>query len=64
MIFASLTAWGSSGPDMAKPGYDIGAFWNATGMSVVSQMHQGNYSYYSTGMGDVTTGTGAKRHIA
>ena len=31
-IYAHLTAWGKGGPGENKPGYDIGAYWAATGM--------------------------------
>lgn len=31
LVYARCTAWGVTGPDSARPGYDIGAFWTATG---------------------------------
>lgn len=32
LIYAHLTAWGKSGPEMNDPGYDTGAFWAASGL--------------------------------
>merc|ERR1740121_1719335 len=31
LIYAHLTAWGIGGPDEDYPGYDVGAFWAASG---------------------------------
>lgn len=57
LVYAGLTAWGSVGPDINLPGYDIGCFWAATGLSVLSQLQQGTYSYYAAGSGDVFSST-------
>jgi len=32
LIYAHLTAWGIGGPKENDPGYDVGAFWAASGM--------------------------------
>ncbi len=55
LIYASLTAWGSHGPDYNLAGYDIGAFYMASGMGGMSCVHEGNYSSFTTSFGDVTT---------
>ena len=57
LIYASLTAWGSHGPDYMNPGYDIGAFYAASGMSGLTCPLQGNYSSFTTSFGDATTST-------
>lgn len=57
LIYASLTAWGSHGPDCELPGYDLGAFYVATGLAGMSQVNPEyvNYSTFLTGFGDMTT---------
>ena len=34
LVMAQLTAWGLDGPGSNLAGYDIGAFWTSTGMSI------------------------------
>eukprot|EP01062_Namystynia_karyoxenos_P048868 TRINITY_DN37343_c0_g1_i1.p1 TRINITY_DN37343_c0_g1~~TRINITY_DN37343_c0_g1_i1.p1 ORF type:complete len:861 (+),score=186.66 TRINITY_DN37343_c0_g1_i1:190-2583(+) len=55
LVYAHLTAWGRSGPDVGMPGYDLGAFWAVTGMAAAITS-PGQYSWYPTGFGDTTTG--------
>ena len=55
LIMAQLTAWGMDGPGSGLAGYDIGAFWTATGMA--SLVHsEGHYSVYPLAAGDCVTG--------
>ena len=55
LIVAQLTAWGLEGPGSNLAGYDIGAFWTATGMSA-SLHSEGHYSVYPIAAGDCITG--------
>ena len=54
VVYARVTAWGANGSDSAKPGYDIGGFWTATGLS--SSINDApNFNTYPPGFGDLTT---------
>lgn len=57
LIVAQLTAWGLDGPGSSLAGYDIGAFWTATGMSALLHS-EGHYSVYPIAAGDCVTGAG------
>jgi crotonobetainyl-CoA:carnitine CoA-transferase CaiB-like acyl-CoA transferase len=57
LIVAQLTAWGLDGPGSNLAGYDIGAFWTATGMSALLHS-EGHYSVYPIAAGDCITGAG------
>jgi crotonobetainyl-CoA:carnitine CoA-transferase CaiB-like acyl-CoA transferase len=37
LVYAILTAWGLDGPRADDPGYDVGAFWAATGLQDFSK---------------------------
>jgi len=71
LVYCRLTAYGASGPDREEPGYDVGAFWAATGMAA-SVQPEGLHGVYPAGFGDITTastlvgGVGAvlKRRLA
>jgi len=54
LVYARCTAWGAAGPDSGRPGYDIGAFWTATGASATVN-NAPNFSLYLPGYGDITT---------
>jgi (R)-2-hydroxy-4-methylpentanoate CoA-transferase len=41
LIYCRLTAYGAVGPDKNEPGYDVGAFWAATGMGASIQPEVG-----------------------
>lgn len=56
VVYAHLTAWGTSGPDYKLPGYDIGAFWAQTGMASLAQ-EEGAYNAMPTAFGDTATGS-------
>eukprot|EP00039_Didymoeca_costata_P025820 m.14348 g.14348 ORF g.14348 m.14348 type:complete len:793 (+) comp5067_c0_seq1:256-2634(+) len=62
LIFAHITAWGQ-GPDEDIPGYDVGSFWSATGLSAQMQSEY-NYVQYPIAFGDFTTGAGLVCGIA
>jgi crotonobetainyl-CoA:carnitine CoA-transferase CaiB-like acyl-CoA transferase len=54
LVYASLSAWGHEGADSQLPGYDLGAFYAATGLATtIQQPEQANV--YPTGFGDVVT---------
>ena len=54
VVYARVTAWGAKGKDAAMPGYDIGGFWTATGLS--SCINEApNFNVYPPGFGDLTT---------
>lgn len=57
LVFAHVTAWGRAGPDVDLPGFDIGAFWSASG---IAHGTHGPYmhSAYPVGFGDMATGAG------
>ena len=38
LVYGQVSAYGVSGPATLQPGYDLGAFWAATGMSAM--IHQ------------------------
>ena len=50
-----LTAHGLRGPDVDKPGYDIGAFWARTGLQELSGTQRESLGNYPGGNGDHTT---------
>jgi len=58
LVYAQLTAWGRSGPGAERPGYDIGAWWAASGiMDFVRSDEDAPPPRYMAGMGDLTTST-------
>ena len=54
LVYAHLSAWGSTGPSCTEPGYDLGSFWNVTGMSK-SIVGEGEYMKNPLGLGDSST---------
>jgi len=56
LIYAHLTAWGRSGPGSERPGYDVGAWWAASGiMDFVRSDENAPPPRYQSGLGDLTT---------
>ena len=58
VIYAQLSAFGSSGPGASRPGYDTGAFWAATGlMDIVKPSDDPNMppARFPGGIGDAAT---------
>lgn len=58
LIYAHLTAWGLGGPDEDYPGYDVGAFWAASGLmkyTAPSDEVSGLPPRFPGGLGDQTT---------
>lgn len=57
LIYAHLTAWGRSGPMRDAPGYDVGAFWAASGMMDLLRAsdRQGEMPRLPGGSGDHAT---------
>merc|ERR1711881_386408 len=54
LIFAHLSAFGTTGPEANRPGFDTTAFWVGTGLSA-SIHSEGLYTLYPPGFGDVAT---------
>jgi len=54
IVYAQISAWGLKGPDAGLPGYDLGAFWTATGLAVSVNV-PGQYSTYPGALGDQCT---------
>jgi len=56
LVYAHLTGWGRSGPDATRPGYDVGAWWAASGiMDFVRSSEDAAPPRYQSGLGDLTT---------
>ncbi|KAF4675504.1 hypothetical protein FOL47_007642 [Perkinsus chesapeaki] len=58
LIYVLMTAWGTKGQGYQKPGYDIGAFWAASGATWLLH-EEGSYSIFPLGLGDSTTACAA-----
>ncbi|KAF4665807.1 hypothetical protein FOZ61_010488 [Perkinsus olseni] len=63
LIYVLMTAWGTKGQGYQKPGYDVGAFWAASGATWVLH-EEGAYSIFPLGLGDSTTACAAVAGIA
>lgn len=58
LIYGHLTAWGRTGPNKDKPGYDAGAFFAATGMQDLLRANEESPPpRYPPGFGDLTAST-------
>jgi len=56
LIYAHLSAFGTTGPSATEPGFDTTAFWVGTGLS--NSIHrEGMFSYYPAGFGDALAGS-------
>ena len=55
LIYAHVSAFGTSGPEANGPGYDVGAFWAASGLAA-SVQDETSYSHYPPAFGDINTG--------
>ena len=56
LIYAILTAWGLEGPRADDPGYDVGAFWAATGLQDFSKpADDGHVGQFPPAIGDHLT---------
>eukprot|EP00929_Paragymnodinium_shiwhaense_P084604 TRINITY_DN45255_c0_g1_i1.p1 TRINITY_DN45255_c0_g1~~TRINITY_DN45255_c0_g1_i1.p1 ORF type:complete len:772 (+),score=107.75 TRINITY_DN45255_c0_g1_i1:79-2316(+) len=55
LVSAQLLAHGHAGPLLTRPGYDVGAFWMATGMADLF-VSSDRYINYPVSFGDLTTG--------
>eukprot|EP01060_Flectonema_neradi_P011217 TRINITY_DN18319_c0_g1_i1.p1 TRINITY_DN18319_c0_g1~~TRINITY_DN18319_c0_g1_i1.p1 ORF type:complete len:431 (+),score=74.74 TRINITY_DN18319_c0_g1_i1:45-1295(+) len=56
LIYGILTAWGMSGPKQNDPGYDVGAFWAASGLQDFSKpTDDGHVGQFPPGIGDHMT---------
>ncbi len=56
LVYASITGYGSAGPDAWRPGYDVGAFWARSSMAA-SLVPPGDLPPgIRSGMGDHVTG--------
>ena len=54
LVVCCLSAYGAAGPDAGAPGYDVGAFWAASGMAAAVQPPS-LHGVYPAGFGDITT---------
>lgn len=58
LIYASFTAYGETGPEAAKPGFDATAYWARSGlMDLVKADHRAPPSRPTMGMGDHPSAT-------
>mmetsp|Transcript_32214 Transcript_32214/g.51276 ORF Transcript_32214/g.51276 Transcript_32214/m.51276 type:complete len:496 (+) Transcript_32214:12-1499(+) len=56
LVYAQVSAWGVQGNEQGQAGFDIGAFWGATGMAALYHEESTRmYSSYPAAMGDRTT---------
>ena len=56
LIYAHLTAWGQTGPMSENPGYDVGAFWAASGLQDFMRTDEdAEPPRFPGGIGDHTT---------
>ena len=58
LVVATLTAYGSAGPDKDRPGYDLAAYWARSGLAM-AMVPEGGMPQENAGpgVGDHTTGT-------
>ena len=56
LIYGLLTGYGSEGPDVDRPGYDIGAFWARSGLAHTTVSPDQLPPAIRSGQGDHTTG--------
>ncbi len=56
VIYGLLTGYGSEGPDVDRPGYDIGAFWARSGLAHTMVSPDQLPPAIRSGQGDHTTG--------
>jgi crotonobetainyl-CoA:carnitine CoA-transferase CaiB-like acyl-CoA transferase len=56
LIYGQLTGYGTSGPDVDKAGYDIGAFWSRSGLAHTTVAPDELPPAIRSGQGDHTTG--------
>lgn len=56
LIYGQLTGYGTTGPDVDKAGYDIGAFWSRTGLAHTTVAPDELPPAIRSGQGDHTTG--------
>ena len=56
LVYAILTAWGMEGDKKNDPGYDVGAFWAASGLQDFSKpTDDGHVGQFPPGIGDQMT---------
>ncbi|CAB4619669.1 unannotated protein [freshwater metagenome] len=56
LVYGQLTGYGTTGPDVDKAGYDIGAFWSRTGLAHTTVAPDELPPAIRSGQGDHTTG--------
>ena len=56
LIYGIITGYGLSGPDVDRPGYDIGAFWSRSGIAHTTVAPEESPPALRSGQGDHTTG--------
>jgi crotonobetainyl-CoA:carnitine CoA-transferase CaiB-like acyl-CoA transferase len=55
VVYASLTGYGSSGPDVNRAGYDVGAFWARSGLASLAVPPDQPQPHFRGGVGDHVT---------
>lgn len=55
LVYASVTGYGSTGPDADRAGYDVGAFWARTGIAATLNPPDQDPPMIRSGMGDHVT---------
>lgn len=55
LIYASVTGYGLSGPDVDRPGFDMAAFWSRSGMAQLHAPKGSDPAPIRTAMGDHVT---------
>ena len=65
LVVATLTAYGSAGPDKDRPGYDLAAYWARSGLAMAMVPEGGMpQENAAPGVGDHTTGTALAGAVA
>ena len=58
LVYAHFTAWGRDGPKKDDPGYDVGAFWAATGLQFYARASEDDdLPRFVGGIGDYSAPT-------
>jgi crotonobetainyl-CoA:carnitine CoA-transferase CaiB-like acyl-CoA transferase len=55
LIYASVTGYGRTGPDMWRAGYDVGAFWARSGLAALAVPPDAPQPQFRGGVGDHVT---------
>lgn len=64
LIYVQFTGYGTEGPDAAKPGFDLTAFWARSGLCSLATVKGGEPPQLRTGIGDHTASLALTAGIA